>query len=597
MCRSVLASAGVALVVVILILLILPADVFWTPDEGGKFLQMYGMMSPNVPQPQVSYPSRVMDPDLHFYPAGTVYPCYAADGKVILGWKSLFPRITLFFYMIFGLHGLYILPGLCGILSAIAFGCVAEQLQHGSGALATIVISLMSPVLFYSVLFWEHTCALCCCGCALWLLMRIKSSSAAVLQGVTLLLAGTLCVVAIMLRLETLFFLVAMVLAGAVCLIARLRRISSPSVRSQPDPIVPTLVMGASVVVISLIMRWLCDSPVAGDPSYVSVVRLAAASLFKPETWKGSAELLAKIVVNNPDDFGVPLSAGWCHTVWLGVGLCVFSMMPVGSSRFPLWMMGCLMVAVVSWHVGAIPERYRAVHSILLPMPVALVAILPLFDKAGRSFKSMFLKMSIVLYLVFLLVGMLVTREQLGNVHGGPEWGLRYGLIAYPLLATAAVIRFLKFMQGTEGIQRQKVVVVCLAALLLAWSARCSLRGLHEIWQTKRDLHAVAARIEELKCPVVTDLWWLPAAITPTYLGKEIYCIASPDDLKEWVDRAGWRYRSFAYIGFSGLSREIVGRIPIITESCHESVSGMVMIYYGIWHREPSAPFEKSGTE
>jgi hypothetical protein len=132
---------------------------------------------------------------------------------------------------------------------------------------------------------------------------------------------------------------------------------------------------------------------------------------------------------------------------------------------------------------------------------------------------------------------------------GGPEWGLRYAMAAYLLaavLGAAAVVRFVRTSGGPR-----RLAGLGLAALLLALSCGYQVRGVFELQVTKRDLRAFEMDIRNEALPVVTDQWWLAAALAPTFVRHELYTLNPGTDPALWIERMGSRHPSFLHVSYT----------------------------------------------
>ena len=129
--------------------------------------------------------------------------------------------------------------------------------------------------------------------------------------------------------------------------------------------------------------------------------------------------------VNTAEECGIPLPDAWLRVGIVGVGLCILSCAPLKRWRFWLWTIGALAVGWVSWKAAILPDRYRAVHSLLLPAPFLLLALLPLPQSTPRPPARVFLQTVTLLYLgCFLFLAFSIC-----GVQGGAEWGTRYALV------------------------------------------------------------------------------------------------------------------------------------------------------------------------
>jgi hypothetical protein len=112
--------------------------------------------------------------------------------------------------------------------------------------------------------------------------------------------------------------------------------------------------------------------------------------------------------------------------------------------------------------------------------------------------------------------------------HGGLEWGARFFISFYPLLAITATWNW----QNKGKLDR--VIILALALL----GVGMQVRGLTVIRQDKI-LHAQLNRTIQATSEkhVISDLWWLLLVAAPEHPGKAIYA-ARPEELSDWVDQA-----------------------------------------------------------
>jgi hypothetical protein len=278
----------------------------------------------------------------------------------------------------------------------------------------------------------------------------------------------------------------------------------------------------------------------------------ALAGLKDPAWWRSLPQHVLHVLVNNPQQFGVPLPLGWAVTCLFGLVLCALSPVVVAPRGGACWMAGVCLVAAGAAVGLCLPDRYRAIHGLLLPMPGLALAWLPApGGRASHSRGERFLLALLSLMLV-LHVG---ATGLLRRPTGGPEWGLRYAMVAYLLaavLGAAAVVRFARTSGGWR-----RFAGLGLAAALLVLSCGYGVRGIFEQQVTKRDLLAFEREILHADIPVVTDQWWLAAALAPTFVRTEFATLNPGTDLSWWLARAGWRTPSFLYASYASPSNDV----------------------------------------
>ena len=106
---------------------LLDASVFWSPDEGCKFIQMVGLKGWGSFTYEIPYPGRTVDPDFIYFPQGSIYPKPDPGiGRTSFSWPPWFPAISRIPYAVFGLRGIYLLPLLGGLGSLWLVGLLAR---------------------------------------------------------------------------------------------------------------------------------------------------------------------------------------------------------------------------------------------------------------------------------------------------------------------------------------------------------------------------------------------------------------------------------------------------------------------------------------
>jgi hypothetical protein len=273
----------------------------------------------------------------------------------------------------------------------------------------------------------------------------------------------------------------------------------------------------------------------------------ALSRLGDPGLWREVPAFVIGALVNTSEESGIPLPEVWVWVGLAGVGLCVLSCAPLGRLRFWVWMIGTLAVACLSWKAVILADRYRAVHSLLLPSPFLLLALLPIPKVPPRPFAMAFVEtLSVVYLVVYLVLAFLIC-----GVQGGAEWGTRYALVLYPLLAIVAGVRFQAFLTSAETGQGCRTAVTIIACGLFGLGLLFSVRGVGEIRRTKQDLSAFSREVNAGAGVVVTDHWWLAAALAPTFAEREFYTVVGQGEFAVWLERVGCRTRRFVYASYA----------------------------------------------
>lgn len=118
-----------------------PRDVFWGPDSGNRFIQLRSFLRTGGlaidDAPQAGH---------HFVRSGDhVYSFYS----------PLFPLVTAPFYASLGTWGLFLLP----IIGTLATALLLSPLLERDYIPAAAAAIFATPLFWYTVVFWEHTLA------------------------------------------------------------------------------------------------------------------------------------------------------------------------------------------------------------------------------------------------------------------------------------------------------------------------------------------------------------------------------------------------------------------------------------------------------
>jgi len=532
------------------IVTLLPPSLFWSPDEGAKYLQLarYRGQSPRVRQ-QVQYGARPLDPSYSFYPqplppghrfelVARLYPQPSDDGTVRTNWPPLFGLLTQPLFSAFGFYGLYLLPLVAGIGTALLAGSLARRIAPDTEVAVILAVGLCTPVLFYSCLFWEHTLAVCLGMAALVLCSGVSRTSPRAL------LAAAACLgVAIALRLEMAVFAGALAVAliaaalrdwleAAGMASARALRIGTTATIAA----VGALAFGAAAIAI----RRLEPTRLFGDKEG-SLAQLLVGLLSSARLWRELPIRLRQALVDLPADNGPTLEPWVAWIGLLGVIVALASMALREPARgWVLTAGGCTVTLVSLWIVVS-PDRFRSVHALVLPAPYMVFAVLLLLPRpaGGRVLRIVGGTMSIVLASSAVL--------SLPLLVGGLEWGNRYQLIAYVLAAVGCTVGTIAYAKPGEP-ARPRAAVAAAAGIALAVGGLYQMRGLRELAVTKADLHAYRNELHAASQPVVTELYWLPSALAETFRRIPMFTLRDPDQLASWIDMVGARAPQFLVV-------------------------------------------------
>ncbi len=551
-----------------------PKTVFWSPDEGAKFVQLHTACWTNEAGRSLPYPGQRLDPTYNFYPQSPLYPQPRAGGQVQCHWPVWFPLLSRLPFKLLGPTGLYLVPLLSGLLVIRLVGSLAHRLLPGNGPLAMLMVGLAGPIFFYSLLFWEHTLVTLLGLVALWQLTRLDRA-----RWLPLPVAGLALVAATAMRLEMAAYGLALAIAVGFSWLVHSHRLL---LKRWPWTVAGIggllLTAGAGFGLLKAV-PWLI--PARHWQMMHKVTAINEYSL-----WTNLPIYLRESWFSNPIQELVPV------LTWLGlVGLLLGGLAALWL-LFPRaigWYWLLLAAAILSWPVSFYvlmwPQPYRVIHSLFLPAPYLIFAFLAIpYARQRRCFPATLVVSTTFFYLA---VGTLAVIVRGGAGAAGLEWSTRYMLTFYPLGGICAALG-LHYVYRRLQARWCRYLLVSLAALSIFVAIQYQVRGIQEIQKTKNVLSTYAYLVQQSDGPIVTDIWWLPAALAPRFVEQEMYMLARPEALPQWLDLAGQQIDQFVLVSLNPPDEALIKSISHSLElreqktvfdmsfSCFERVKGTI---------------------
>jgi hypothetical protein len=197
---------------------------------------------------------------------------------------------------------------------------------------------------------------------------------------------------------------------------------------------------------------------------------------------------------------------------------------------------------------------YRSGHGLLFTTPWALLGLCRAREVWQRgNWRAQIVVLSTILGLIGYVVGIVGLRA--GSPHGGLEWGARFVMTFYPLLALIAM------WDLGAGRYDVKTLVVVGALLFLGFGFQA--RG---IWTIRHDKQISAALNQMIvntpEQHIVSDLGWMPLNAAPVYYQKAIYVALTPDKLGSWIELvAAHQVQQFYLVTLDGALPDKVARV------------------------------------
>lgn len=509
---------------------VFPPEAVWSPDTGAKFLQLRNLRwDDGQPACDIVYPGQAIDPDLRFAtgdPASGLL--VVRGGKLQFQRLPIFPMLTRPWFHWLGFRGLYLLPALGGAASG-AFAL--HLLRHQDQRFAMwMLIAFGSPIYIYSTLFWEHTFATGLNLFGAWLAFRahsIRASLSMPRKAVIWMAVGAILGWGAYIRLETLIF--ALALLAAIWLVRR---------EDRWGPICA----GVMLALVMLPYRPLHGILFAGEemPGH-------AEYLFYPFRYLVGAKW--DVV---PDLLIGPLASRSLDTDWLGVLWAIAAVVAVAHSfgadtpaKRAVRLGGLALTAIVGAFFLFTDVPYHAAHGLLFTTPWAILGLSRAAEvwRAG-DWRARVVVLTSALGLVGYTVAIVGFRGS--SPHGGLEWGARFAMSFYPLLALVA---------GWDlGARRDDAITLVVVGALLFLGLGFQVRGLWTIQRDRQINATLNQMVRELpEQHIVSDLGWFPLNAAPIYDQKQIFVTDTAQELSEWIEQAmGQHVKQFVLVTLDG---------------------------------------------
>ena len=160
--KSVLCSLLAVSVCYVAALCVLEKRGFWITDNANKFLQVQALANSRYTDFSIPWPGQIVDPDFIYNPL-PYYFTRVESGKLYSVFSPVFALISALFFTHVGHWGLYLLPALSSLAMLAGLAQVARLVTPRIvvAHVAVLTAGLCTPVFFYSLVFWEHTPAIC----------------------------------------------------------------------------------------------------------------------------------------------------------------------------------------------------------------------------------------------------------------------------------------------------------------------------------------------------------------------------------------------------------------------------------------------------
>lgn len=554
-----LGAAALLLAIYVITLAISPTRVFWTPDEGAKWLEMHSVRVQGDLRYVVEFPAQRLDPESHYLPHAGIFPRPATgpDGRLYLAFETpvVFPLLSSVGHAVFGVVGIYMLPLLSGWLIAVVAGVLAAAVRPRAAAPVVLLVGLATPVWFYSTLFWEHTVASCLAVIALALVAMARPWS------VTALLAALLTSLAgAVLRLEILAFAAALVVAwgisGLIMRAAGDRIAPSPRRGPQLGAALGSIALLAIAAGTFLFLR--ASLTVRHTRLVEELPRRLQTGI---DTLLQSPWSILDVFVHTSINEAPLASDAFVLAAGLGMLLCIGAAFVRRVQWESLLLLpGLVLVLAFSLSLLSVGETYRALHGFVPIAPFMIVAPYAWSEsrREGRSYVLVLMSTLVAVGCFVSLLAISTIYIEFGRLEVGLEWGQRYMLTLYAVAAALTVPAVQLYWSSSRPLWLRRVFVAAVALMMLAAFA-FQVRGNLMLYRTRVRLE-VWEKAMQPEAAIVTDVWWLPASFAVLYTEQEMYYVHRREDVAGWLAAAKPRgVDRFTFVSFSPADAQSLG--------------------------------------
>ncbi len=496
-------AGGIACLYLLCLLSLPDRPVFWSPDEGGKYLTLHQMVTTGDWSAPLPYPAAPIDPRLDYVP---LLYWLRVDNAIYSWWPSWFPALSSEPYQLLGVRGLFLVPIVSALLIGLSVYAAVASISKRAALGALLAVALASPVWFYGLTFWEHT---------LHSLLVLLGFGAA-LRGMTtdrarwFALSGLLLGLAFYLRLETVVFIGTIGLLIGGWLIDRLRRRAATR-----SIFINALVFGMSVIIAVtpfLVHNQLVEGHPLGRHNAAAVTRTVDRALSYAR--ESALEIVPNVVVGSVGHQGVDLipSLRWLFVLAV-IGCFASGWLLRRGLDVPVYVAALALMAL-SGFVLLSPEDYSSIHGLVLIAPYLVFAGWGLHPAADRVTR---------LWGVIAAVGggLYVIATAVGGwaAQGGLQWGPRYAL---PLMAVMVIAAargsHAIWIDAAIPIGMKRVVIGCMIILVLIGFG-FQLRGLRAMLIDKQTYVKWETQLNTLPSDtlIATEDQWLALTLPGVY--------------------------------------------------------------------------------
>jgi len=515
---------------------LLPKDVFWMPDEGAKYMEMLSVHWPGEPRYVVPFPARRIDTRFEFLPHPEIFPrpSIFPGGRLYIAFQTsiIFPFVSSVPFWLFGVTGIYLMPLLSGWGTALISGALIFRLQRRWAAFAVLLVGLATPVWFYSMVFWEHTIA-----CFLAMLAVYVVAVSPRWHVAPVLAVAVALITAVILRIEMLTVAISVFLGWGIASFAASAPPATPMRRTRARVRFPRwalyFLLGALTIGLLLLLS---ASLTMRHHKLLSLVPVRIEGGIAG-LWNAPIAFV-EILVHAAISEGPTISDTIAIVVAGAVLLCgIGAFLRSTRAEALLVLPSCGVLLAFSIFLVSTTEPYRSLHGLFPAAPFLIVWPYALRHAwRTRGYAPLALTHVALFSLVIGVVAISGAYVAHGRLEVGMEWGQRYLLVLYPLLAVLTLVSLRTYHLSERPRWLKRAFTTVVAALMVTGIA-LEVRGVAMLYDTRQKLSTWNQALRE-EGPVITDSWWLPTAVAVLFTEHEMFCLPNRKSIPRWLELA-----------------------------------------------------------
>lgn len=482
-----------------------PLNGFWSGDQGVKLIQVQSILLNKMRTTALLYPGAAFDPKNEVNPLRGQYLVH--NGSTYSMFSDTFAVLSSIPFFFFGYPGLYILPALSlAVLGLICVRISRPLLGPYAAVVVALAITLTSPILFYSVIFWEHLPATALVVLGVWQALEAHVNR----DRRRALIAGIGIGFATWLRNESV--LAAPALVGAILLTRRPNALS-------------TAFWISIGVAISLLPLMIYNQIVFGAFVGPHVLVAGAANNAGGNFFVSRLDWASRLIA--------PLDS----SIFVGILIMLALSTIVTMLRHTpeVITIGLTFVIVLSVFTATLIRAMPGSGiqtNLLTTFPVILLCLLPVpLNRMNRMAERSDEPSILLMFGVgFILCAWLIRLPD-----GGAQWGPRMLLSAIPPLAIAGAWRAFYWLNRPAA----RLAVAGITAILLFAALLSQIEGLRNLRDSNVRNHALLTTVDQSHARIVIcDTAYGPPLLAPIfYDGRLIFLIDDGHDLDYLIEQ------------------------------------------------------------